>query len=164
LFVADAGSLLDIAEADPSLIQLVTTHVGDLRIPVPALVKINNAKAREIQRLGVSIHECTTENLIEAGPNRLNLSFEERLCLITARDEKWTLVTHDLVLKRACDADGLTSACALDLLLQLLKGAHIGGETAKNIACNLRRLNPKFMTEERIDSYISETIKLSVRH
>ena len=160
MFVADAGSLLDIVEADPSIIQLVAAHLGDLRIPAPALLKIDNAKAYEIQRLGVSVHECTTEDLLEAAPNNLSLSFEERLCLITARDEKWTLVTHDLVLKRICDSDDVTSVCALDLLLQLLKGAHISQMTANHIASKLRRVNPKFMTQERVDSYIIAITKL----
>lgn len=162
MFVADAGSLLDIAEADSSIIQLVTAHLGDLRIPAPALVKIDDARADEFLSLGVSVHECTTENLLEAGPNELSLSFEERLCLIAARDEKWTLLTHDLVLKRTCDGNGIRSACALDLLIQLLKGSHISRETANHMACNLRRVNPKFMTKERVDSCISQILKIEI--
>lgn len=160
MFVADAGSLLDIAEADSLIIQLVTSHLGDLRIPAPALIKIKDAKASELLRLGVSVHECTTENLLEAGPNKLSLSFEERLCLITARDEKWTLITHDLVLNRACDGDDLAAVCALDLLVQLLKGSHITPEAASHAVCNLRGINPKFMTQERVDQCVSQIKRL----
>lgn len=156
MFVADAVSLLDIAEADSSIIRLVRTHLGDLRIPALALDKVGTARAKDLRHLGVTVHKCTTEQLLEAGPNKLGLSFAERLSLITARDGKWTFVTHDRVLNRVCGGDGLTSLCALDLVIHLLEGAHILSEAARTAASNLRRVNPIFMTQERVDRCISQ--------
>ena len=157
MFVADAGSLLDITEADPTIIRLTTTHIGVLRVPRPALATVGDGRAAELLRLGVTVHDCTVEQLMEAAAQPAHgLSFGERLCLITARDERYALVTHDTVLGRECADCVSTVVCALDLLLLLLRGKHITSEAAAGAAHALRRVNTKFMTGERFDACLKQ--------
>lgn len=156
MFVADAGSLLDITEADSTIIRLVTTHIGAMRVPRLALSTVDDSRELEFLRLGVTAHDCTVEQLVEAGPASRGLSFGERLCLITARDENCALITHDVVLSRECAGCVSTVLCALDLVLLLLRGKHITPEIAGVAANALRRANPRFITAERLEGCLTQ--------
>jgi hypothetical protein len=56
--------------------------------------------------LGLVVVDGTLEQLTEAGAGTGRLSFEDRVCLILARDNGWTCVSNDGRLRRECEAAG----------------------------------------------------------
>jgi hypothetical protein len=153
LFVTEACALLDLIDADSSIVSLASSRLGQILIPDVVLSTVGSLDEAECSRLGVQVCECEVERLERATDSRQGLSFEDRVCLLIAREEGWTILTHERVVRAACDADGIASACAFDLVRLLQEGGHITPTWAVSVASNLREVNPRCLSEELFDGY-----------
>lgn len=157
MYVADACVLLDLIDADSSVVPLASSHLGQILIPDVVLSMAGALDATKCRRLGVKVRECEVDRLVKAAGPRRGTSFEDRVCLILAREEGWTVLTHERVVRAACEADGIPSACAFDLVCLLQEGGHLTPSRAVGVARNLREVNPRCLTDEQLEAYVRRT-------
>ncbi len=151
-FVVDASVLIDYAETDVGILSLVGRHLGALYVPRPVFEEVRQLTEADCDRLGLRIESPTTEQLIEAGAGGGPLSFQDWLCLITARDKTAVCVTNEKPMRRACEAAGVSVSWGLELMLQLIQAGHIRVSSAVRVAESIHRINP-FITRSIVDRF-----------
>ncbi len=106
LLIMDANVLIDLCEADRTVIRLISDHVGQVHVPLPVLrEEIDQIDEAEYADLGIVPVDPPLQTATEAAVRRAGLSFHDHLCLLLARDNGWTCVTNDGRLRRECAAD-----------------------------------------------------------
>ena len=142
LLVVDANVLIDFAKADVSVLALVVRHVGPLHVARDVLDEVSQLDEDACARLGVTIVDGTLEQLAEAGAMRGGLSFEDRMCLILARDNGWVCVSNDGKLRRTCGEFGVEVWWGLQLLLDLVAAGALEADAAIDVAEAIGAVNP----------------------
>ncbi len=151
LLVVDTNVLIDFAKTDPTVLTLAVTHIGQVHVPREVLVEVDQIDEDSCMRLGLLVVDGTVEQLLEAGAGNGSLSFEDRLCLVLARDHGWTCVSNDRALRKACEAEGVAVLWGLQLLLRLVEDSAIATEEAVQLAeaigTNNRWISPRVIEE-----------------
>ena len=107
LFLLDACVLIDFQRTDPSVIRLVVDHVADVYVATTVLAEVKDFDESEAISLGIQLVEPTLELAQEAATHAGGLSFQDRVCLLLARENGWTCVSNDRHLRKACTRDGV---------------------------------------------------------
>jgi LPS sulfotransferase NodH len=84
--------------------------------------------------------------LVAAAEKRGPLSFEDRVCLLLARESRWTCVTNEKPLHRACKQDGVTSIWGLRLMINLVQARKLTRQDAMDTARAIQAINPRYIT------------------
>jgi len=112
----------------------------------------------ELLTLGLIIIEPEIEDAYAAAGRSGPLSFEDWLCLLTAKRNGFTCVTNDRNLRKLCRQEGVSLLWGLELLAELHKVGGIPATEAETIAQAIRRSNPRHITE-KIVSRFTDTIR-----
>ena len=107
VLLADADVLIDYRESELAILELVGRHVGRVAVLSPVLDEVQGLTARECEGIGIAVIEVETERLLRAAEIASRVSFNDRLCLIVCREERWTCVTNDNALRRLCGRHGV---------------------------------------------------------
>jgi hypothetical protein len=162
VLVADGGILSDFVEADVSVLGLIAKCLGPLQVPSLILPQVKNLDVQSCKRLGLGVIECTVEQMLEAGFWNAGLSFEDRICMIIARDVNSTCVTNEFVLQKACAQIGVETLGGLDLIVELRRRLHISASRAEKILRALHSANPYQISNGILTQYqrvVSELMK-----
>lgn len=151
-FVLDANVLIDYCNVDKAILTLVSREVATIYLPLPLLDEVDQLDEAECGSLGIQVVVPTIEHLTEASVRRGRLSFEDRLCLVMARDSAWTCVTSDRRLRRECEAEGVRVLWGLELLLLLADVDALSDADALQLAEAIRETN-HFMTEKIMQAF-----------
>jgi hypothetical protein len=146
--VTDANALIDYASTDASVLGLASRHLGPVIVPSPVLDEVELLEVADCQRLGIRVIDPTLEQLLEAGSQRGALSFEDRICLIVARDGGWSCVTSDRRLRAACEAISVPVMWSLELVTELVDAGELSADQANSIAAELHAISPRHITAE----------------
>jgi hypothetical protein len=103
--------------------------------------------------------EPTLEQLLEAGAERGRLSYEDRLCLVVARDAGWRCVTNDRRLRAACRAASVPTMWSLELLLELVLTGQFPPDEARAIAQALHRISPRHITSDIVADFSRREVR-----
>jgi len=152
LLVVDANVLIDFASTDSSVLALVVQHVGGIHVPRDVLEEVEQLTEDTCTRLGMVIVDGTLEQLLEAGATSGGLSFQDRMCLILARDHGWTCVTNDKRLRAACTEVGVGVKWGLQLLLELVAAGVLAAADALALAAEITSANP-WMGEKLLEAF-----------
>jgi predicted nucleic acid-binding protein len=144
--VTDANVLIDYSSTDESVLALTSRHLGPVIVPSPVLDEVELLDVPACERLGIRVVEPTLDQLLEAASQRGRLSFEDRLCLILARDGGWLCVTNDRRLRAACEAAGVPVVWSLELLIELVGAGELPPQVAISIAADLHLISPRHIT------------------
>ena len=159
LMIMDACVLIDFIKADRSVLQLVVKHVGLLHVTSPVVDEVNEIEdENELIELGLVIVEPEMEDAFAAAGQPGPTSFEDRLCLLTAKRYGFTCVTNDKSLRKVCKEESVHLLWGLELLAELHKAGGIPAKEAEKIAQEIRKSNPKHITAE-IVSRFTEVIR-----
>ena len=154
--VVDANVLIDYANADLTVLSLVSRVMGPLHVPDVVLDKVDQLDRHDCDQLGMRIVEPSLEQLLEAGEKRGRLAYDDRLSLILARDNTWTCITNDKALRAECAEVGVEVLWGLQPMLTLVANGELGVEDAENVAANIHESNPAFVTEEVVEKFKSK--------
>lgn len=141
LLLLDACVLIDFASSDVSVLALVSAHVGQLHVPSPVFDEVQQIDEALAASLGLKIVEPTIEMLLDAGARSGRLSFQDRVCLLVAKDGGFTCVSNDGALRTACKAERVPVLWGLELLVELVAARAIPAEGAREIAACIVTLN-----------------------
>jgi predicted nucleic acid-binding protein len=159
-FVIDANVLIDYADSDPSILSLFSNNIGTIHIITDVLEKVEQVNEKDCQRLGLVIDEPTIEQYLEAGQKTAGLAFDDKLCLITARDNQWTLISNDRALRSACAVICVPLLWGLEIMLPLVEKNLLPGSLALKTASRIHSLNPKFVHQEILTRFTAKIGKL----
>jgi rRNA-processing protein FCF1 len=148
LLVVDANVLIDYATADATILRLATRFVGMIHVPRLILEEVKQLGETDCERLGLRIVEASFQQLAEARQGSRGLSFNDRVCLILARDSGWICVTNDRALRKACEGISVSVLWGLELMLDLVAGGHLAPEVALQAAQAIQLANPRHITDE----------------
>lgn len=90
-----------------------------------------------------------TEAAQRGGP----LSFEDKLCLVLARDNGWACLSNDGPLREACKAQGVSVVWGLEIMLWLVQARHLDADKAIEVAEAIHLSNPLYITRKIITTF-----------
>ena len=153
LLVVDANVLIDYAAADATILSLATRYLGTIHVPRLILEEVKQLSETECDRMDLRIVEASLQQVAEASQGSRGLSFNDRVCLILARDAGWTCVTNDRALRKACEGISVSVLWGLELMLELVADGHLATEVALQVAGAIQAANPRHITDEILDRF-----------
>lgn len=142
VLLADADVLIDYRESDLEILALVVQSVGRIVVLAPVLSEVRGVTAAQCARLGVEVLEVETERMMRAAAVEPSVSFNDRLCLVACREERWTCVTNDGALRRLCERNGIETRFGLGLMVDLVAAGALTQRRAIAIARQIQSANP----------------------
>lgn len=154
LLLMDACVLIDFIKSDKSVLGLVSRHVGKLYAPSPVVNEISDIEnADELTKLGIIILEPEIEDAFSAAARIGATSFQDQICLLSAKRHGFTCVTNDKRLRTACYNEKVPTMWGLQLLAELYKHGAILKGSALEIARLIHKDNPKHITPEILNRF-----------
>jgi rRNA-processing protein FCF1 len=158
VLLVDANVLIDYASSDLNILGLASRHYGSVHVPREILEEARSVQEEDCIRLGLRLVEATVPQLLEAGQFRGPLSFQDRLCLILARDGGWTCVTNDRALRRECSTAEIPVLWGLELMVALVAAGRLAAPEALRIARSIQTSNPRHITDEILDRFAAAVL------
>lgn len=154
ILLADADVLIDYMASDPSVLGLVSEHIGELFVLTQILGTVRHLSARECKQHRIQLVEADTNTLIEAGSRSGGaLSFEDWLCFIICRDRSWTCVSNDRALLRECRKSQIRVRRGLGLMVELVRTGNLPEARAQQVALAIHSQNPHHINEHVIEAF-----------
>lgn len=159
LMIMDACVLIDFIKTERAVLELVVNHVGPLYVTTPVVDEVNEIDDEsELVSLGLTVIEPEIEDAYAAGSRSGPLSFEDWLCLLTAKRHGFTCVTNDKNLRKICRQESVSLLWGLELLAELHKVGGIPATEAEATAQAIRLSNPKHINEKILSRFV-DTIR-----
>lgn len=162
VLLVDADVFIDYRDSDLEVLKLIGQHVGRMAVLAPVLDAVHGVTRADCRSLSVSVVEVATSRLLRAGSVDMDvsLSFNERLCFVTCREEGWTCVTNDPALRRLCERRGVPARVGLGLLVDVVAAGAVAPQRATAIAHKMQESNPLHVNERVITRFKNELGRL----
>ena len=151
--LADADVLIDYLKSEFAILSLVAEYVGRVVVLEQVLGEVRGLTAAECERAGIDVIVAETERMLHAAAVESNVSFSDRLCLVTFREERWTCVTDDGALRRLCQRHGVETRYGLGLMVDLVALGALPRQRAESIARKIQTSNPFHINEQVIERF-----------
>ena len=159
-FIADANVLIDYAQTSPDILTLVAEHIGPVYVAAAVLDEVAQLDEAQCKRIGLTLVEGSLAQMTEAAQRGGPLSFEDKLCLVLARDNGWACLSNDGPLRDACKAQGVPVVWGLEIMLWLVQAHHLGADKAIEVAEAIHLSNPLYITK-KITSTFCQKVRQS---
>ncbi len=159
LLILDACVLIDFWDTDPSLLTLVIRHVGAIHVAETVLSEAKSVPRDGVIEAGVIPVEPSFEVMSLAAVRRRGLSFADHVCLLLAKDGRWTCVTNDGRLRRACAEDAVSVLWGLELVLQLARSGGIDAKAAERVGQSMAAKN-RYLTDAVLKNFEAKLRRL----
>jgi hypothetical protein len=155
VLLADADVLIDYRESELGVLELVVQHVARVAVLAPVLDEVRGVTAAQCARLGIEVIEVETERMVQATEFESSVSFNDRLCLVTCREERWTCVTNDGALRRLCERHNVDTRFGLGLMIDLVAAGALPRRRALSVARQIQRSNPLHINERVLARFVA---------
>ena len=160
VLLADADVFIDYRDSDLEVLKLVGQHVGRVAVLAPALDQVHGVTRADCTRLSISVVDVAASRLLRASGVDTAVSFNDRLCFVTCREEDWTCVTNDRALRRLCERRGVRTRFGLRLLVDVVAAGAVTPQRAAAIARKMQESNPLHVNERVIARFKDELGRL----
>lgn len=92
------------------------------------------------------------------------LSFEDKLCLVLARDNGWICLSNDRPLREACKAQDVPVVWGLEIMLSLVEGKYLTPAAAIQAAQAIHAVNPMFITAKVLVAFRQKVAEKSAKN
>lgn len=151
----DANVLIDFCDSDRTVIPLISKHIGRVHVPMPILLEeVEQFKDFDWTELGIVGIEPSLALVTQAAQRRAGLSFHDHLCLLLAREHRWTCVTNDGRLRRECTAEDVAILWGLEVVALLVEDDVLAAAVAEGVGRAIRAANPRFITAQILDRFL----------
>ena len=147
VLLTDADVLIDYRESEIKILELVVQHMGRVVVLAPVLDEVQDVTPAQCAQLGIEVVEVETDQLVRATEVESRVSFNDRLCLVACREEGWTCVTNDGVLRRLCERHGVATRFGLGLMVDLVAAGALTRRRAMAVARQIQASNPLHINE-----------------
>jgi hypothetical protein len=145
-FIADANVLIDYVQTSPVILSLVAQHVGPVYVAADVLEEVEQLDVAHCHAIGLQVVQGNLAQLTQASQRGGPLSFQDKLCLILARDNGWSCLSNDGPLREACKAQGVPVVWGLEIMLDLVEGQQLSAVDAIKVAQDINAINPIYIT------------------
>lgn len=152
-FIADANVLIDYVKTNPEILGLVSKHVGPIYVVADVLEEVDQLDVVQCHAIGLTIVEGSLAQMTEASQRGGPLSFEDKLCLILARDNGWSCLSNDGPLRDACKAQGVSVVWGLEIMLRLVEPGHASAAKVIEVAESIHLINPLYITQKIVRAF-----------
>lgn len=125
LLILDANVLIDYVHSELRPLALWAKHVGPVQVPRMLLREVDGLSEEDCARHGLQLVDPSIGQLDEAAENQPGLSFEDRLCLVLARDAGLICATNDRRLRKACRDQGVGLMWGLEIMVLLVRSGRL---------------------------------------
>jgi len=153
LLILDACVLIDYVDADASVLGTVSTHVARTAVVRPVFDEVDQLDERQAAQLGLCILDVDFALATKAAAAPSQLSFQDRLCLLVAKEEAWTCVTNDGALRRACSVENVSVLWGLEIMVEAVRVGAMTLDEAESVAEAIHRQNPRYVTRAIVESF-----------
>lgn len=160
-FIADANVLIDYARTSPSILGLVAKHVGPVYVATDILAEVDQLDEAQCLAIGLIVVDGNLAQLTEASQRGGPLSFEDKLCLVLARDNNWSCLSNDGPLRNACKLQGVRVVWGLEIMLALVERNHLSASEAIKVAEDIQAVNPIFITHKVLVAFSKNVFEKS---
>lgn len=157
LMIMDACVLIDFLGVDRDILRRIVKHVGQVYVASPIVDELNDIKDEsQLTELGIIILEPEMADAFAASGQPGPTSFQDKLCLLTAKRHGLTCVTNDKNLRKLCKQEKVQRLWGLEVLAEMHKYRGISDKKVIKIAHEIRSLNPKHITEKIVSRFEKE--------
>ena len=143
----DADVLIDYVKVDFRYLVSMILQIGQMYV-VQAVVKEVEDIEDDLFDSGIVIVEPDIEDLFKAGEPPSGLSFQDYLCLLTAKRHGLICMTNDKKLRKECRKAETRTERGLWPLIILTKEGKIRKKDALEVAKSIRENNPRHITSQ----------------
>jgi len=152
--IMDACVLIDYLKTERSVLELFAKYIGPVHVVTPVIEEVKEIdSADELMELGLIIVEPELEDAFAATSQIGATSFQDNLCLLTAKRHGFICVTNDINLRKLCEKEKVPFLWGLQLLIELHRSGGIPSSDAVSIAQQIHRTNPKHITAKIIGRF-----------
>jgi rRNA-processing protein FCF1 len=162
-FIADANVLIDYAKTTPGILALVAKHVGPVYVAADVLEEVEQLNEAQCQAIGLKVVDGNLAQLTEASQRGGPLSFEDKLCLVLARDNGWSCLSNDGPLREACKAQGVPVIWGLEIMLALVEVKQLTATSAIQTAQAIHAVNPLYITAKVLGAFQKKVAQISLK-
>jgi hypothetical protein len=162
--VADANVIIDYLNADLGVLGLIARAVAPVTVPLPILQTVTGLNEADCADIGLEAYAPTDSQLDEAAARRwgaAGLAFDDRLCLIVARDRAVACLTNDKPLHHECKRQNVPAVWGLRPMVHLISGGWLSLEAAFRTADAIHFSNPLFVTTDVVTRFKNQCGHLS---
>ena len=163
MLITDSCVLIDYAKSGRDALMLLAQSV---RVVVPRILlmeEVHGLSLDEAVLLGLDVYDPPIESLAEAARMPRPLSEYDWLCLIVARDNRWTCVSNDKKLRSQCAAAGVKTKWSLEPLLMLVEQRRLTRARAEKIAKAMAEQN-EFIARRFSQDFFHESVGLRAEY
>lgn len=155
VLLMDACVLIDFIKADVAVLQLIANHVGPVHVISSVIDEVKDLGGEALVELGVTIIEPELADAFAAAGSTGPISFQDRLCLLTAKRHGHVCVTNDISLRKQCEKENVRISWGLELLTTLHRRGGIPSSDAIDIAELIHKNNPRHITASIIERFVA---------
>lgn len=152
-FIADANVLIDYVQTSPDILGMVSKFAGPVHIEAAILDEVKQLDLEKCKAIGLIVVHANLTQFVQASARGGALSFEDKLCLIMARDNGWTCLSNDGPLRSACVAQGVKVVWGLEIMVTLVSKRYLHPQRAIEVAKSIQAVNPIYITKGIIDNF-----------
>ncbi|MCD8536260.1 MAG: hypothetical protein LRY56_01585 [Burkholderiaceae bacterium] len=160
-FIADANVIIDYVTTSPGIISLVAKHIGPIFVEAAVLDEVTLLNKAQSEKLGLTVVQANLAQLSEASERGGPLSFEDKLCLVLARQNGWVCLSNDGPLRRACKAQGVMVVWGLEIMLNLVGRNLLAADRAIEVAWAIHAMNPVYISRGIVGRFAQKVHELS---
>jgi hypothetical protein len=153
LFILDACVLIDFVVTDSSILRLASLHVGDIHVASPVLDEVEQLDESGAVSLGMRVVHPSLPTAMAAATRRGALSFQDWLCVLMAKEHRWTCVSNDGRLRRECATEGVPVMWGLEMLERLVSARALDAKSAIAVAWAIQVSNPHYVTKAIVQAF-----------
>lgn len=155
----DANVLIDYAQADDSILQLSSHHLGPIYVPDPVVEEVDDLSLPDYDRLGLVIVQPTTVQMFAAVTQSWNSKIADGICYVLCQDNRWTCATNDRKVRSKCIEEGVNSIWGTELMLRLIDLGELSADEAIEVIQTIKS-NNKYIGKKVVNAFITEAQKL----
>jgi hypothetical protein len=156
ILLADADVLIDYGHSDLSILKLISSHIGPLRVLREVLREVNELSVRRCRELDIAVVRLPTPLLLRAGTVTPALSFSDQLCVIACEEYGWTCVSNDRAVGNACKERGIVRRRGLSLMVDLVQVGVLDSHHALRVATLMHKANPRHINEAVLKAFAAK--------
>jgi len=150
----DADVLIDYVKVDIRRLVSIISGIGRLFVIQPVAEEVKDVENEaELIDAGLTILDPAIEDLLMADHRSPGVSFQDQLCLLTAKRHDLICVTNDKRLRSECRRTGTRTMRGLRPLIILARLGEIGRADALRIARTIRENNPHHITSKILSDF-----------
>ena len=165
LLILDACVLIDYIKAEPGLFKIIAGCIGPVHVVSTVyeeVVQLTSSVYEEVVQLtslqqmadlGISLVEPEIDDGFEAEQMTGRTSFQDNICLLTAKRLGMICITNDRSLRTACFQHNVPIMWGLELLLQIVESGGLDYKSAIEIGRQIHANNPRHISPKVIADF-----------